>query len=105
VTDPRVPTGPLERDPAGPFIDREERLALLLEVLDGVELGAHDYHVIDWLAGWDTSTVLTVAGLLARARRATAAAATAELAGLQRRQLGGEGPLVTRPHDWPPGRR
>jgi hypothetical protein len=105
VNNRRVPTGPIQRDPAGPFIDLQERRALLLEVLDGVELGAYDRRIIDWLAGWDTSTVLTVAGLLMRARRAEAAAVAAELAGLQRRQGADPHVLVTRPHDWPPGRR
>jgi hypothetical protein len=40
----------------------------LLEPLDGVELGEHDRHVIEWLATHDTSVVGTIASLLYRAR-------------------------------------
>jgi hypothetical protein len=45
-----------------------DRLAALLEPLDGVELGAHDQRIIDWLADWDTETIGTIASLLYRAR-------------------------------------
>jgi hypothetical protein len=39
-----------------------------LEPLDGVELGAHDLRIINWLADWDTSVIGTVASLFYRAR-------------------------------------
>jgi hypothetical protein len=45
-----------------------DRVAALLEPLDGVQLGEHDRHVIEWLADQDTSVVGTVASLLYRAR-------------------------------------
>ena len=45
-----------------------DRTAALLEPLDGVGLGEHDRHVIEWLADQDTSIVGTVASLLYRAR-------------------------------------
>jgi hypothetical protein len=64
-----VPTGPLESDPGG-FWPREERFAVLAGVLDGVELGAWDRRVVGWLAELDTSTLVTVASLVARARAA-----------------------------------
>jgi hypothetical protein len=41
-----------------------------LESLDGVELGAYDRRIIEWLAGWDIATVGTVASLIYRARAA-----------------------------------
>ena len=49
-----------------------DRLAALQEPLDGIELGAHDQRILDWLAGWDTSVIGTVASLLYRAREAGA---------------------------------
>jgi hypothetical protein len=64
-----VPTGPLESDPGG-FVRREERSAMLAGVLDGVGLGAWDRRVVGWLAGLDTSTALTIASWIARAREA-----------------------------------
>ncbi len=45
-----------------------DRVTALLEPLDGIELGAHDRRILDWLADWDTSTVGTIASLLYRAR-------------------------------------
>ncbi|HEX3956379.1 MAG TPA: hypothetical protein VHZ03_07075 [Trebonia sp.] len=62
-----VPAGPLERDPGG-FLPGVERSAVLAGVLDGVELGAWDLRVVGWLSELDTSTMLTVASLIARAR-------------------------------------
>jgi hypothetical protein len=65
----RVPTGPLESDPGG-FLPREERDAILAGALEGVELGAWDRLVAGWLTGLDTSTLVTVASWIARAREA-----------------------------------
>lgn len=45
-------------------------LAALTEALDGVELGAYDRRIVDWLAGWDIETVGTVASLFYRCRQA-----------------------------------
>ena len=64
-----VPAGPLESDPGG-FVPGAERSALLGGALDGVGLGAWDLRVAGWLAGLDTSTVLTIASWIARAREA-----------------------------------
>jgi hypothetical protein len=66
---PGVPAGPLESAPGG-FVPGEERSVLLAEVLAGVELGAWDRRVAGWLAGLDTSTALTIASWIARARTA-----------------------------------
>jgi hypothetical protein len=38
--------------------------------LQGVELGAYDRQMIEWMAGWDTPTVAVVVSLLHRAREA-----------------------------------
>ena len=64
-----MPAGPLEADPGG-FVPGAERSAILAGVLDGVELGAWDRRVAGWLAGLDTSTMLTVASWIARSREA-----------------------------------
>ena len=55
---------------SGGFVPGEERSAILAGVLDGVELGAWDRRVAGWLAGLDTSTALTIASWIARAREA-----------------------------------
>ena len=64
-----VPAGPLESAPGG-FVPQEERSAILAGVLDGVELGAWDRRVAGWLAGLDTSTLVTIASWIARSRAA-----------------------------------
>ena len=66
---PGVSAGPLESAPGG-FVPEAERSVLLAEVLGGVELGAWDRRVVGWLAGLDTSTALTIASWIARAREA-----------------------------------
>jgi hypothetical protein len=45
-----------------------DRVAALMEALDGVELGEYDRRIIDWLSVWDNATVGTVASLIYRAR-------------------------------------
>ena len=64
-----VPAGPLESAPGG-FVPGAERSALLAGVLDGVELGAWDLRVARWLTELDTSTLVTFASWIARAREA-----------------------------------
>ncbi len=64
-----VPAGPLESAPGG-FVPEAGRSVILAEVLGGVELGAWDRRIAEWMAGWDASTVLTVASWIARAREA-----------------------------------
>ena len=55
--------------PAG-FVPRGEQAEILAAVLAGIELGAWDQRILSWLAGWDASTVLTVASWIARSRAA-----------------------------------
>jgi hypothetical protein len=64
-----VPAGPLESAPGG-FWPQEERSAVLAGVLDGVEMGAWDRRVARWLTELDTSTLVTVASWIVRAREA-----------------------------------
>jgi hypothetical protein len=49
---------------------RADRVAALLEALDGIELGVHDRRIIAWLAEWEIGTVGTIVSLLYRARAA-----------------------------------
>ena len=67
-----VPGGPVQAPPRG-FIPPAEQAQILADVLAGIELGAWDQQIVQWLANWDTCTVLTVASLIARARAAGAA--------------------------------
>ena len=67
-----VPGGPVQAPPPG-FIPPPEQAQILADVLAGIELGAWDRQIVQWLAGLDACTVLTVASLIARARAAGAA--------------------------------
>ncbi len=64
-----VPAGPVEAPPRG-VVPEAGRAEILAGVLAGIELGAWDRRILEWMAGWDASTVLTVASWLARARTA-----------------------------------
>jgi hypothetical protein len=64
-----VPAGPLESDPGG-FVPGKERSAILVGVLDGIELGGWDRRVAGWLVELDTPTLLTIASWIARSRAA-----------------------------------
>jgi hypothetical protein len=66
---PGVPAGPVEVPPPG-FVPKAGQAEILAGVLDGIELGAWDRRIVEWMAGWDASTVLTVASWIARARAA-----------------------------------
>lgn len=73
------PMGPFEHEPIGnrapgvwpvpgaphkPW--NRERME---EVLAGVELGAYDLRILEWLTDWEPSTLAVVAGWIKRARR------------------------------------
>ena len=67
-----VPHGPFEAEPrvSKRDPDRSGRRQLLLQVLDGVELGAWDEVILDGLAMWEPSTLIPVVGWIWRARAA-----------------------------------
>ena len=48
------------------------RAQILAGALAGLELGARDRRILHWLAGWDTSTALTIASWITRTRARTA---------------------------------
>lgn len=62
-----VVDGPIEGEPSG-FLPRAEQQELLETGLSGLELGAWDQRIVAWLAGWETSTVITIASWLRRTR-------------------------------------
>jgi hypothetical protein len=64
-----VPGGPVDSVPLG-FVPEAVQAEILAAVLAGIEMGAWDRRIAGWLAGWDTSTVLTIASWIARARDA-----------------------------------
>lgn len=67
--DDPVPAAPVDREPRGFRGTADNRAALLAELeAAGVELGEYDRRIVDWLAGWEWSTVATIAGWLHRAR-------------------------------------
>ena len=49
---------------------RSMNLAELAEECSGLQLGSYDRRVIEWLAGWEPSTVAVICGLIIRARQA-----------------------------------
>ena len=69
---PEVPAGLVEAPPQG-FVPQAEQAEILAGVLTGIELGAWDRRILEWMAGWDACTVLTVASWIARSRAAGAA--------------------------------
>lgn len=68
--DLRCPSGPFHNEPRVCVrdIDRSQRRQLLLQALDGVELGAWDQTILDWLCVWEWSTLLPIAGWIQRAK-------------------------------------
>jgi hypothetical protein len=72
--------GPYEREPCEPFIAADQRKVLLAQALQGVELGAWDRRILDWLAGHpDTSTFLVILGIVERAKATAEQASTAQV--------------------------
>ncbi|MBN6054546.1 hypothetical protein JYK22_21570, partial [Nonomuraea sp. RK-328] len=71
-----IPTGPIHSEPIHAIVmhpgERSPRAnALALQTaLDGIQLGAWDREILDWLAGWEPSTVATVCSWLHRVKEA-----------------------------------
>ncbi|WP_052287070.1 hypothetical protein [Streptomyces sp. 769] len=65
-----IPAGPIESAPWSALSGETEYRAALAEAFAGVELGEYDRRIIEWLVGWDSPTVATLASLVIRARKA-----------------------------------
>ena len=62
-----IPTGPVQERPRGVQDADQQRTALLAELeAAGLELGDYDRRTVDWLAGWEWSTVATIASWVRR---------------------------------------
>ncbi|WP_406078730.1 hypothetical protein OG337_29000 [[Kitasatospora] papulosa] len=63
-----IPFDPIGKAPTGCRPD-DEQDAILRDALHaaGVELGAHDDRIVRWVAGWEWSTVATIASWIQRA--------------------------------------
>lgn len=59
--------GPLHHPPTGLHFTPDEKRALLAGAFAGVELGAWDNRVLDWLAIADSDVVVSVVGMVRRA--------------------------------------
>ena len=66
-----MPARPIQTAPRG-HLPATGRAQILASALAGLELGAWDRRILHWLAGWDSSTVLTIASWITRARARTA---------------------------------
>lgn len=64
---PAVPLLPVDTEPPGGHLPEPERLAMLVDALAGVPLGAYDERIVAWLARADTPTVRAVVSLIDRA--------------------------------------
>ncbi len=63
-------TGPVEAAPYLGYRPPEVRQEAFSAVLEGVELGAYDMQIVNWLTGWDDPTCRTIASLMRRCRLA-----------------------------------
>ena len=70
-----VPSGPLEAAPYLGYCPPEVRREAFSAVLEGVETGAYDTQIVNWLTGWDDPTCRTIASLMWRCRLAGGAEA------------------------------
>lgn len=73
-----IPTEPVDTEPRG-FYARDAQADALRDTLTaaGVELGAYDTRIVDWLAGWEWGTLAVIASWVARAAQTRAPAPVA----------------------------
>jgi len=84
TTEPHMllPDGPVDERPAG-FHEFPEQASVLRDTLTaaGVELGAYEGLIIDWLSRWEWATVSVIASWVARAATVREPAPTVALPG------------------------
>lgn len=68
----RIPTGPVNTEPAG-FRVADEQAAVLRDTLTaaGIELGEYERNIVDWLSRWEWATVAIICSWVARAAQAS----------------------------------
>ncbi|HEX3963826.1 MAG TPA: hypothetical protein VHZ03_45490 [Trebonia sp.] len=79
---PHIPSGPVGTAPYLGYCQPGVRQEAFAAVLAGVQMGAYDTQMINWLVGWDDPTCRTIASLMWRCRLAGAAHLAARLGGL-----------------------
>jgi hypothetical protein len=67
---PYIPAGPVEAAPYLGYCPPEVRQEAFSAVLEGVETGAYDTQIVNWLTGWDDPMCRTIASLMWRCRLA-----------------------------------
>lgn len=83
VPHPYIPPGPVEAAPYLGYCQPEVRQEAFTAVLAGVQMGAYDTRMINWLVGWDDPTCRTIASVMWRCRLAGVAHLNARLDGLR----------------------
>jgi hypothetical protein len=80
MTTQSIPTMPINERPDG-FEEHAVQAAVLRDTLTaaGVELGAYERQIIDWLAHWEWATVAVIASWVARAAESREPAAPVAL--------------------------
>ncbi len=56
----------LRRDESATVMDAAR--AIFVTALDGIELGAYDQRIVDWLATWEPATLVVLGGIVERAK-------------------------------------
>ena len=66
-----IPTTPIERDPIEVYhgLSLQTVAALIDQAVDGIQLGAYDIRILEWIKGLDQPTIVTIASLIARSRQ------------------------------------
>lgn len=65
---PVLPSGPIDREPVDYRLPAEKETILRATLAAaGVELGAYDERIVQWLAGWEWGTAAVIASWIGRA--------------------------------------
>lgn len=66
-----LPSGPIDVDPIDVYrtMSLADVRGLLDQALDGLDLGAYDRGIVEWVKACDQPTIVTLASLITRARQ------------------------------------
>ncbi len=62
--------GPINEAPWSAADNDAEAKDMLAAAVDGLDLGAYDKRILDWVGKWDVPTIATLASIIHRARQA-----------------------------------